>query len=138
MVNKEIKDTMDSVEAADRWMHAYTYSAHPTCCAVALKNIGIIQRERLCEKASGRWEISSMPQLKAVSETTLVSAMSRAGELLARAVGFEEWELPRRIRHRPVRSARLQTELMNRGLVTRTLPFRGRPSGTRAMRAAFG
>src|SRR6202050_629104 len=51
MVTKAIKDVMDSVKPEDRWMHGYTYSAHPTCCAVALKNIEIIQRERLCENA---------------------------------------------------------------------------------------
>ena len=32
-------------------MHAYTYSAHPTCCAVALKNLDIIEQEHLCANA---------------------------------------------------------------------------------------
>ena len=50
--SKAIKDAMDSVKPEDRWMHAYTYSAHPTCCAVGLKNIEIIERERLCENAA--------------------------------------------------------------------------------------
>ena len=52
MVSKAIKEAMDSVKPEDRWMHAYTYSAHPTCCAVALKNIEIIEREGLCENAA--------------------------------------------------------------------------------------
>src|SRR5262249_47627322 len=30
-----------------RWMHAYTYSGHPTACAVALANLEIIEREGL-------------------------------------------------------------------------------------------
>ena len=51
MVSKPIKEVMDSVKPQDRWMHAATYSAHPTCCAVALKNIEIMERERLCENA---------------------------------------------------------------------------------------
>ena len=33
-------------------MHAYTYSGHPTCCAVALENIEIMERERLQESAA--------------------------------------------------------------------------------------
>jgi adenosylmethionine-8-amino-7-oxononanoate aminotransferase len=33
-------------------MHAYTYSGHPTCCAVGLKNIEIMERERLWERAA--------------------------------------------------------------------------------------
>src|SRR4029434_755076 len=27
-----------------RWMHAFTYSGHPTCCAVALANLDIVER----------------------------------------------------------------------------------------------
>src|SRR5499433_2982371 len=41
MVTREIKEVMDSVSADDRWMHAYTNSGHPACCAVAVKNIEI-------------------------------------------------------------------------------------------------
>jgi adenosylmethionine-8-amino-7-oxononanoate aminotransferase len=33
-------------------MHAYTYSGHPTCCAVGLKNVEIMERERLWERAA--------------------------------------------------------------------------------------
>jgi len=32
-VSRDIKDAMDNVKPEDRWMHAYTYSGHPTCCA---------------------------------------------------------------------------------------------------------
>ncbi len=52
MVSREIKDAMDSVAPENRWMHAYTYSGHPTCCAVGLKNIEIMERERLWENAA--------------------------------------------------------------------------------------
>jgi adenosylmethionine-8-amino-7-oxononanoate aminotransferase len=52
MITKAIKDAMESVPPGDRWMHAYTYSGHPTCCAVALKNLEIMERERLWENAA--------------------------------------------------------------------------------------
>ncbi|MBI3624926.1 MAG: aspartate aminotransferase family protein, partial [Candidatus Rokubacteria bacterium] len=52
MVTREIKDAMDSVPPDQRWMHAYTYSGHPTCCAVGLKNLEIMERERLWENAA--------------------------------------------------------------------------------------
>ena len=52
MVTRAIKDVMDSVKPEDRWMHAYTYSGHPTCCAVALRNLDIMEKERLWENAS--------------------------------------------------------------------------------------
>ena len=52
MVSKAIKQAMDDVTPEDRWMHAYTYSGHPTCCAVGLKNLDIMERERLWERAA--------------------------------------------------------------------------------------
>jgi adenosylmethionine-8-amino-7-oxononanoate aminotransferase len=52
MVSRAIKQAMDEVKPEDRWMHAYTYSGHPTCCAVGLKNLEIMERERLWERAA--------------------------------------------------------------------------------------
>src|SRR5262247_4233792 len=52
MVSKAIKQAMDEVKPDDRWMHAYTYSGHPTCCAVGLKNLEIMERERLWARAA--------------------------------------------------------------------------------------
>jgi adenosylmethionine-8-amino-7-oxononanoate aminotransferase len=34
------------------WMHAFTYSGHPTGCAVALANLAILEREGLLERAA--------------------------------------------------------------------------------------
>lgn len=51
-VSDRIRDVLNSVPPAQRWMHAYTYSGHPTCCAVALRNIRIIEDERLVERAA--------------------------------------------------------------------------------------
>jgi adenosylmethionine-8-amino-7-oxononanoate aminotransferase len=33
-------------------MHAATYSGHPTCCAVGVKNLEIIEREKLVDRAA--------------------------------------------------------------------------------------
>ncbi|HEY7901652.1 MAG TPA: aminotransferase [Caulobacteraceae bacterium] len=38
------------VEAGGDFVHGYTYSGHPTCAAVALKNIEILEREGLVER----------------------------------------------------------------------------------------
>lgn len=51
MVSEPIRQAMLSVPYADRWMHAYTYSGHPTCCAVALRNLEILEKEGLVERA---------------------------------------------------------------------------------------
>jgi putrescine---pyruvate transaminase len=52
MVSREVKDAMDTVPPESRWMHAHTYSGHPTCCAVGLKNVEIMERERLWENSA--------------------------------------------------------------------------------------
>ncbi len=38
------------VDKGDEFYHGYTYSGHPVCCAVALKNLEIIEREGLVER----------------------------------------------------------------------------------------
>jgi putrescine aminotransferase len=53
-VSDSIRDAINNVPATKRWMHAYTYSGHPTCCAVALRNLDIIEREHLVERAAER------------------------------------------------------------------------------------
>ena len=39
-------------EAGGEFVHGYTYSGHPVCAAVALKNIEILSRERLVERTT--------------------------------------------------------------------------------------
>jgi putrescine---pyruvate transaminase len=51
-VSDAVRDVINGVPPSKRWMHAYTYSGHPTCCAVALANIDILERERLTERAA--------------------------------------------------------------------------------------
>ena len=47
MVGDRVARTL--IEKGGEFAHGFTYSAHPVCCAVALANIEIIQRERLVE-----------------------------------------------------------------------------------------
>jgi adenosylmethionine-8-amino-7-oxononanoate aminotransferase len=50
-ISDQIREVIESAPLKERWMHAYTYSGHPTCCAVALANLAIIERERLVNNA---------------------------------------------------------------------------------------
>ena len=49
-LSDRVAATLDSADQV--WMHAYTYSAHPVCCAVALENLRIIREEGLVEMAA--------------------------------------------------------------------------------------
>jgi len=40
------------IERGGEWAHGFTYSGHPACCAAALENIAILERERLIERAA--------------------------------------------------------------------------------------
>jgi adenosylmethionine-8-amino-7-oxononanoate aminotransferase len=51
-VSDRVGEAINSVPPSRRWMHAFTYSGHPTCCAVALKNIEILEREALIDRAA--------------------------------------------------------------------------------------
>ncbi len=51
-VSDEIHDVILSAPPEETWMHAFTYSGHPTCCAVALKNLEILERDNLVERAA--------------------------------------------------------------------------------------
>jgi putrescine---pyruvate transaminase len=45
MVSLPILDALTSVPYGDGSMHAYTYSGHPTCCAVGLRNLENVEKE---------------------------------------------------------------------------------------------
>jgi adenosylmethionine-8-amino-7-oxononanoate aminotransferase len=49
-VNDRVADTLDNCDSV--WMHAYTYSAHPVGCAVALRTIDIIENEEFPVQAA--------------------------------------------------------------------------------------
>ncbi len=49
-VNEDIAAALD--DGPQPWMHAYTYGAHPVGCAVALRNLEIIEREGLPAQAA--------------------------------------------------------------------------------------
>ena len=50
MLTRSVHDTLKSVQGP--FMHGFTYSGHPTSCAVALRNLHILEDERLVERAA--------------------------------------------------------------------------------------
>ena len=59
-VSDRIADVIDGGE--DVWMHAYTYSAHPVGCAVAMANLDIIEAEDFPSQATekGRYLLEGL------------------------------------------------------------------------------
>ena len=52
VVSKRVHQAMEDAPMDERFMHAATYSGHPACCAVGLRNIDILEREALPERAA--------------------------------------------------------------------------------------
>ena len=50
MLTPAIHDTLKSVKGA--FAHGFTYSGHPTACAVGLRNLQILEEERLVERVA--------------------------------------------------------------------------------------
>jgi len=129
MVSKTIKETMDTVDPASRWMHAATYSAHPTSCAVALKNIEIMERESLCERAEKMGHLFHTKLKEAFGDHPNVGDV-RGGKGLLAAVEFvEDRATKKNIPGDRKVAARLLTEMMKRGVLTRTRPAAGAHPG---------
>jgi adenosylmethionine-8-amino-7-oxononanoate aminotransferase len=125
MVTSAIKEVMDSVKPDDRWMHAYTNSGHPTCCAVALKNIEIMQRERLWENAAEMGRRLQAGLTAAFGDQPNTGDI-RSGKGLLAAVEFvEDRATKKNFASRLKIAARLKVEMMKRGVITRTRPAVG-------------
>ncbi|HEY8745324.1 MAG TPA: aspartate aminotransferase family protein [Chloroflexota bacterium] len=94
-------------EAQERFMHAYTYSGHPTCCAVGLRNLEIIEKEGLVARAaaSGRRMLNSLTALQSRPDVVEVRGLG-----MMAAVEF---------RTGSGIAARALVEARRRGLITR-------------------
>ena len=118
-VSDAVRDVMNGVPPAKRWMHAYTYSGHPTCCAVALKNLEILHDERLIERAAAlgprlaaRLEsLATMDGVGHVRALGLIAAVEIVADKATKAQYPPDLQL----------SQRLYDALLERGLYTRVL-----------------
>jgi adenosylmethionine-8-amino-7-oxononanoate aminotransferase len=52
MLSERVHQALLDAPADLKFTHAATYSGHPTCCAVGLRNIEILEREGLIERAA--------------------------------------------------------------------------------------
>jgi adenosylmethionine-8-amino-7-oxononanoate aminotransferase len=52
ILSKEVHDAILTAPMDRRYMHAATYSGHPVCCAVGVRNVEIIEEEGLVERSA--------------------------------------------------------------------------------------
>jgi putrescine---pyruvate transaminase len=123
MVSQDIFDTMNTVAPENRWMHAYTYSGHPTCCAVGLANIDIMERERLWERAAAMGKriheglLALQKELAAIGDVRGGKGLLCAAELVADRSTKAGFPPDQKV------GARVRREMEKRGLVTRIRSF---------------
>ena len=108
ILSRKVHQVLQDAPMEERYMHAATYSGHPTCCAVGLANIDLIEREGLVERAAvmGRKLLAGLETLRSFRIVGDVRGlgMMAAVELTQDANGL---------------GARIITEAMERGLITR-------------------
>src|SRR5271155_3413845 len=66
IASKRVHEAIESAPADRKFMHAATYSGHPVCCAVGLRNVEIIESEGLVERAAvmGRRLLAELEELR--------------------------------------------------------------------------
>jgi putrescine---pyruvate transaminase len=118
-VSDRIREVINSVPPEQRWMHAFTYSGHPTGCAVALENIRIIEDEGLVERVAtvgAAWQ-EKLRELEDISHIGNVRGigMMAAVELVADSDTKAPFPGNGEV------GTRLAKEAMKRGLFTRVV-----------------
>jgi adenosylmethionine-8-amino-7-oxononanoate aminotransferase len=118
-VSDAISDVIEHVPGDKRWMHAFTYSGHPTGCAVALANIAIIEREGLVQRAAevGAYMNSALQELEELPAVGNVrgQGLMAAVELVADKASKAPYPASDNI------GGRVQKEMTRLGLYTRVV-----------------
>jgi adenosylmethionine-8-amino-7-oxononanoate aminotransferase len=122
IISKRIHEAMENAPMDERYMHAATYSGHPVCCAVGLRNIDILEQEALPERAAvmgkrflaGLETLRSLPVVGDVRGLGMMCAVELVEDQATRkpAIGL---------------GGRVVAEAMKRGLIMRQRGGGGTP-----------
>ena len=114
-ISDEIRDVIMTAEYGQRWTHAYTYSGHPTCCAVGLKNLEILEREGVAERAKQRGR-QLLTGLQSLQDQPNVGNVRGLGLMCAvEFVADKESKAPTNL------GSRVRQACLERGLFTRSM-----------------
>jgi len=117
MVSRQIHQAIAEAPAAERFMHAATYSGHPTCCAVALRNLDILEGEGLNDRAtamgarllSGLQTLRDLPLVGDVRGLGLMCGVELVSDRKTKAPALGV-------------GGKVMAEVRKRGLITRVRP----------------
>lgn len=114
-ISDAIREVIMNAPPSERWMHAYTYSGHPTCTAVGLKNLELLQQLNLADNAKvmGRRLLDGLQGLAA--EFEIIGDARGLGLMAALEFADPQTKAPAQIGEK-VRKACLE-----RGLFTRLI-----------------
>lgn len=115
-ITDAIYDAIQSAPETDSWMHGYTYSGHATACAVALRNLELIEDEKLVERSKQMGE-RLLAGLQSLKEFSFVGDVRGLGLLCGvELVADKEAKTAD-----PALAAKITRLCMERGLRTRNV-----------------
>ncbi|HEY7293410.1 MAG TPA: aminotransferase class III-fold pyridoxal phosphate-dependent enzyme, partial [Dehalococcoidia bacterium] len=117
MVSERIQAILAAQPPDVKWMHAYTYSAHPTACAVALANLDVIERDGLVRRSAEMGE-KLLARLEELRELPNVGDVRGRG-LIARVELVEDVKTKQPFPATAKIGDRVIAAARERGLVTR-------------------
>ena len=108
----------------DAFYHGYTYTGHPVCCAAALANLDILERERLVERAAelGAYlqerlaTLLDLPHVGHVRGRGLMAAVELVQDKETREPFAAEQGVPRKVFDEALANGLLSRVLGNQGL----------------------
>lgn len=100
--------------------HGYTYSGHPVACAVALKNIEILEKENLVENSRVMGE-SLLQHFRQLEEDTNTFGEGRAVGLLAAIEIYKDAQNKEKFKTK--QAPHIVSEAARRGLICRSVTY---------------
>src|SRR5215208_3013479 len=124
ILSKRVHDAILNAPLDRRYMHAATYSGHPVCCAVGLRNVEIIDSEGLVDRAAvmGRrlldnlkHELGDLPNVGDIRGLGMMCGVELVADRATKAPALGL-------------GVRVSREAMSRGLLARARPGSAEPA----------
>ncbi len=115
-VNDKINEVIQNAPGDEAWLHGFTYSGHAASCAVALKNLEIIERDHLLENANTMGDkltrdLASIMDYDCVGEIRRIGLLYTVEFVTDKASKEKNFDL----------AAKMYTKCLEKGVRVRTL-----------------